>query len=101
MHVWEGCPADVEGMSVVRANTGLLSMWLRLSSTKGSMPRSLGGLGCRVFRIDNCKLLTSDSTMNLQAPSPRGSTYTTIRELGPIIPYIVWYFGAYFPNSCI
>ena len=31
----------------------------------------------------------------------RGSTYTTIRELGPIIPYIVWYFGAEFPNSCI
>ena len=25
---------------------------------------------------------------------PRGSTYTTIRELGPIIPYKVWYFGA-------
>ena len=25
---------------------------------------------------------------------PRGSTYTTIRELGPIIPSIVWYFGA-------
>ena len=27
--------------------------------------------------------------------------YTTIRELGPIIPSIVWYFGAYFPNSCV
>ena len=25
---------------------------------------------------------------------PRGSTYTAIRELGPIIPSIVWYFGA-------
>ena len=25
---------------------------------------------------------------------PRGSTYTTIRELGPIIPSILWYFGA-------
>ena len=24
----------------------------------------------------------------------RGSTYTTIRELGPIIPSMVWYFGA-------
>ena len=32
---------------------------------------------------------------------PRGSTYTTIRELGPIIPSIVWYFGARFLNSCI
>ena len=32
---------------------------------------------------------------------PRGSTYTTVRELGPIIPPIVWYFGAQFPNSCI
>ena len=31
----------------------------------------------------------------------RGSTYTTIRELGPIIPSIVWYFGAYFPNIYI
>ena len=46
------------------------SMWLRFFSTKGSMPKGLGCLGLRVFfRKDNCKLLTSDSTMNLQAPS--------------------------------
>ena len=32
---------------------------------------------------------------------PRGSTYTTSREFGPISPSIVWYFGASFPNSCI
>ena len=32
---------------------------------------------------------------------PRGPTYTTIGDLGPIIPSIVWYFGAQFPNSCI
>ena len=32
---------------------------------------------------------------------PRGATFTTIREEGPIIPSIVWYFGAQFPNSCI
>ena len=25
---------------------------------------------------------------------PRGSTYTTIRGLGPIIPPVEWYFGA-------
>ena len=25
---------------------------------------------------------------------PKGSRYTTIRELGPVIPSIVWYFGA-------
>ena len=30
--------------------------------------------------------------------SSRGSTYTTIRELGPVIPSIVRYFG---PNSLI
>ena len=30
---------------------------------------------------------------------PRGSTYTTIRELGPIISSIVWHFGSQFPNS--
>ena len=29
---------------------------------------------------------------------PRGSTYTTIRELGPIIPSMVWYLG---PDSLI
>ena len=25
---------------------------------------------------------------------PRGSTYTAMRELGPIVPSIVWYLGA-------
>ena len=29
---------------------------------------------------------------------PKGSTYTTIREFGSIVPSIVWYFG---PNSQI
>ena len=32
---------------------------------------------------------------------PRGSTYTTIRELGPKIPYYRRNYGPQFPNGCI
>ena len=32
---------------------------------------------------------------------PRGSIYTTIRELGPKIPYYRRNYGSQFPNGCI
>ena len=32
---------------------------------------------------------------------PRGSTCTTIRELGPKIPYYRRNYGSQFPNDCI
>ena len=32
---------------------------------------------------------------------PRGSIYTTIRELGPEIPYYRRNYGSQFPNGCI
>ena len=32
---------------------------------------------------------------------PRGSIYTTIRELGPKTPYYIRNYGSPFPNSCI
>ena len=32
---------------------------------------------------------------------PRGSIYTTIKELGPIIPYYRRNHGSQFPNGCI
>ena len=32
---------------------------------------------------------------------PRGSMYTTIRELGPKIPYDGRSYGSQFPNGCI
>ena len=32
---------------------------------------------------------------------PRGSTYTTIRELGPKIPYYRRNYGSQFPYGCI
>ena len=34
-------------------------------------------------------------------PYPRGSTYTTIGELGPQIPYYRRNYGSQFPNGCI
>ena len=33
--------------------------------------------------------------------NPKGSTYTTIRELGPKIPYYRRNYGSQFPNGCI
>ena len=32
---------------------------------------------------------------------PRGSIYTTIREVGPEIPYYRRNYGSQFPNGCI
>ena len=32
---------------------------------------------------------------------PRGSICTTIRELGPKIPYYIRNYGSQFPNGCI
>ena len=47
-------------------------------------------------------LLSSQfSSLLFPFKSPTWSTYTTIWKLGPIIPSMVWYFGASFPNSCI
>ena len=37
----------------------------------------------------------------LLASKPRGSIYTTIRELGPKIPYYIKNYGSQFPNGCI
>ena len=40
------------------------------------------------------KEVTGVTPQGIPKKFPRGSTYTTIRELGPIILSIVWYFGA-------
>ena len=32
---------------------------------------------------------------------PRGSIHTTIRELGPKIPYYIRNYGSQFPSGCI
>ena len=59
-----------------------------------------GGLQFSTYRVLGIREPRSLSTEVLHG-LPRGSTCTTIGELGPIIPSIVWYFGAKFPNSCI
>ena len=49
-----------------------------------------------IHKNDNtCKNTNDSNSNNSQNDSnnnnPKGSTYTTIRELGPIIPSVVWY----------
>ena len=45
-----------------------------------------------------CKSLQASVT-DLVVAICKGSTYTTIGELGPIIPSTVWYWGDLVPSS--
>ena len=63
---------------------------LRAKHEKGSRGSGLGVLSALFAR--RCLLHCCLTAINPE--NPRGSAYTFIRELGPIIPSIVWYFGA-------
>ena len=44
--------------------------------------------------VQKCCESLQASVTDLVVAIPKGSTYTTIGELGPIIPSIVWHLGA-------
>ena len=55
----------------------------------------LGLAGCRVLDADGRETTTFRKACGLTL-NPRGSIYTTIMELGPKRPFILWFWG---PNS--
>ena len=70
------------------------SKWLTRTEIQYVLTQPRSGL-----RFAN--MLATPGKIGSQLHSPRGSIYTTIRELGPKIPYYRRNYGSQFPNGCI